>query len=110
MSTPRSICPKCKVCYDIPKEFSERVTPLINEIINKIITGEKIPLLRSSKNENIIKHIETYMAKAMKIIQERPPCEQESDYEMWNHGGGKRSTRKLAMKKRKKSLRHRGGL
>jgi hypothetical protein len=79
------------------------------EIINKILTGEKIPLLRSSKNENIIKHIETYMAKAMKIIQERPPCEQESDYEMWNRGGGKRSTRKLAMKKRKKYLRHRGG-
>ena len=78
------------------------------EIINKILTGEKIPLLRSSKNENIIKHIETYRAKAMKIIQERPPCEQESDYEMWNRGGGKRSTRKLAMKKRKKSLRHRG--
>jgi hypothetical protein len=74
------------------------------EIINKILTEQQIPLLRSSKNEDIIKHIETYMAKAMKIIQERPPCEQESDYEMLNSGGGKRSTRKLVMKKRRKSL------
>jgi hypothetical protein len=41
---PRSWCPKCEVCYDIPKEFSERVTPLINEILTTKLALDPIAM------------------------------------------------------------------
>ena len=106
-------CKSCIACVysNTPQVIKDALNKCI-KIINTIIptNGNQITYIGDTDSESIRDKITIDMTNAMKVIQERPPCEQESDYEMWNRGGGKRSTRKLAMKKRKKSLRHRGGL
>ena len=73
--------------------------------INPKNIRDSILLTKISENDKI-----KDMTNAMKVIQEKSPCPVANNYgenENSYWGGGKRSTRKLSMKKRRKSLRYR---
>ena len=108
-------CKSCKTCVyrnthpQVIKDALNKCIKIINTII--LTNGNQITYIDTNSSESIRDKITIDMTNAMKVIQEMSPCpvannSSESENSTW--GGGKRSTRKLAMKKRKKSLRHRG--
>jgi hypothetical protein len=106
-------CKSCIACVhsNIPQVIKDALNKCI-KIINTIIltNGNQITYIGDDSNESIRDKITIDMTNAMKVIQEKSPCpvannSGESENSTW--GGGKRSTRKLDMKKRRKSLRRR---
>ena len=110
---------KCKGCIacvysytpQVIKDALNKCIKIINTII--LTNGNQITYIGDTDSESIRDKITIDMTNAMKVIQEKSPCpvannSGESENSTW--GGGKRSNRKLDMKKRRKSLRHRGGL
>jgi hypothetical protein len=107
----------CKSCIRCAyKDTTQIIKDALNKcikIINTIIltNGNQISYIGDTdSNKNIRDKIKIDMTNAMKVIQEKSPCpvannSGESENSTW--GGSKRSTRKLAMKKRRKSLRRR---
>jgi hypothetical protein len=107
-------CSVCRYCQykDTPQVIKDALNKCI-KIINTIIltNGNQITYIGDTdSSESIRDKITIDMTNAMKVIQEKSPCpvannSGESENSTW--GGGKRSTRKLSMKKRRKSLRYR---
>ena len=106
-------CKRCIACVysNTPQVIKDALNKCI-KIINTIIltNGNQIPYIGDTDSNAKINDKIKNMTNAMKVIQEKSPCpvannsgENENSY--W--GGGKRSTRKLSMKKRRKSLRYR---
>ena len=106
-----TICKRCayKDTTQIIKDALNKCIKIINTII--LTNGNQISYIGDTdSNKNIRDKIKIDMTNAMKVIQEKSPCpvannSGESENSYW--GGSKRSTRKLAMKKRRKSLRRR---
>jgi hypothetical protein len=107
-------CKSCKRCAykdttQIIKDALNKCIKIINTII--LTNGNQISYIGDTdSNKNIRDKIKIDMTNAMKVIQEKSPCpvaNNSGESENSNWGGGKRSTRKLAMKKRRKSLRRR---
>ena len=92
--------------------FNSIINPLLNDILNDDgVMIVDIPLVSILQDNTaiMVDHIKS-LAKSMVQIQNKLPCpvannSGESENSYW--GGSKRSTRKLAMKKRRKSLRRR---
>lgn len=106
-----SVCKTCNYKDTTPQEIKDALNKCI-KIINTIIltNGNQIPYIGDTDSNKTISKIIVDMTNAMKVIQEKSPCPVannygESENSYW--GGSKRSTRKLAMKKRRKSLRRR---
>jgi len=105
-------CKSCFACRNTPQVIKDALNKCI-KIINTIIltNGNQITYIGDTdSNKSIRDKITIDMTNAMKVIQEKSPCpvannSGESENSTW--GGGKRSTRKLDMKKRRKSLRRR---
>jgi len=108
-------CKSCTACVyrnthpQVIKDALNKCIKIINTII--LTNGNQITYIGDTdSNKSIRDKITIDMTNAMKVIQEKSPCpvannSGESENSYW--GGGKRSTRKLAMKKRRKSLRRR---
>lgn len=103
-------CSFCRYCQykDTPQVIKDALNKCI-KIINTIIltNGNQIPYIGDTDSNAKINDKIKDMTNAMKVIQGKSPCpvannSGESENSYW--GGSKRSTRKLAMKKRRKSL------
>jgi len=109
---------KCKTCIkdvnftNMQIMFNSIINPLLNDILKDDgVMIVDIPLVSMLQDNTaiMVDHIKS-LAKSMVQIQNKLPCpvannSGESENSYW--GGSKRSTRKLAMKKRRKSLRRR---
>ena len=91
--------------------FNSIINPLLNDILNDDgVMIVNIPLVSMLQDNTaiMVDHIKS-LAKSMVQIQNKLPCSTSNNLDEENTfwGGSKRSTRKLAMKKRRKSLRRR---
>ena len=112
--TPKRAMPsKCGVLSDplyksIANSFNEHIYPIIADILENEeesdFNGKKLLLVGYNPTQTIVDYINGPLLDAMSIIQNKLPCpEPNTSNESGENGwfGGRRKTKRLAMKRRK---------